>query len=118
MGEKEVIFKMDEDKKKKMHLAIIREGASWKKIMNELADDWLKKHGESGNPQTTISQFDKNEVMAIPNLYEDDPKIWAKFFGHSNFNLEEYQLLDKQHKMLTDFMNKKYRELKTNMTNN
>jgi len=115
MGEKLTTFLIDEDKKYKLDIALKRERMTLKQLMTEAIDDFLKKHGESGNPQSNLIQFVKEEVMAIPNLYEENPEIWKKFFNHKNFNKNEYDLLEKQHKMFTEFMNKKYKEIKNEL---
>jgi len=109
MGESDLIFMYDEDKKKKLKTIAAREGTTIKQIMTELADDYIKKHGDSNNPQSEITQFNRQEIIAIPNFYEENLGIWAKFFSH--VDRKEYKLLEQQHTMFTKLMNKKNKEL-------
>lgn len=104
-------FETTEELYKKFKSTCAREGTSVKEALNVFIENYVKEHGDSGNPQTTLTQYKKEEVMAIPNLYEEDIKKWQKFFKHKNFDKKEYQLLDRQHKMFTKMMNTKFTEL-------
>lgn len=54
----------------------------------------VKEHSESHNPQTVIDMFDRNQVTAIPNIYERDEEKWLKFYG--NLSKEDYAELGKR----------------------
>jgi len=104
-------FAVNETTYKTFKITCAREGEGVGETLVKLIEEYNKKHADSNNPQTTIVQFDKKEVMAIPNLYETNPKKWNKFFGL--MNKDDYEELVKQHNMLTKKMNQKYQELTT-----
>jgi len=47
----------------------------------ELIKKAVKEHAESHNPQTIITMFDRDQVTAIPNLYERDEDKWLSFYN-------------------------------------
>jgi len=49
----------------------------------------IKEHEQSHNPQTIIPMFDRDQVTAIPNLYERDEDKWLKFYSH--LSLKDYE---------------------------
>ena len=92
MSEKEVIFKYDEEKKQKMAVTLKRENTTWKEVLTEMCDDYLKKHGESNNPQSTIEQFNKPVINAVPNLYNRDG--WLTFFDNLKKEKDYQEVVD------------------------
>jgi len=52
-------------------------------ILEMALEEFVKKHGKSNNPQSQITQFGKQGILQVPNIYEatDDPETWKKFYG-------------------------------------
>ena len=58
---------------------IKREGTTISDVMLDMMLKYIEQHDKSNNPQTTIAQFDRQEVRAVPNLYADI-SMWQKFY--------------------------------------
>ena len=54
----------------------------------ELMKKEVMEHAKSHNPQTIIPMFDRDQVTAIPNLYERDEDKWLSFY--SKLSLADY----------------------------
>lgn len=48
-------------------------------LMELALKEFILKHGKSSNPQTTITLFLNQNVMAIPNVYAS-PEDWYRFY--------------------------------------
>lgn len=64
-------------------------------ILELALEEFVKKHGKSNNPQTSMMQFNKEGILAIPNIYEaiDNPKMWEKFYSNIK-SKKEFKELD------------------------
>ncbi len=70
-------------------------------------EEFVKKHGKSFNPQTQIEMFDKESILAVPNLYEilDNPELWKKFYKNMK-RKKDYLEFDKAINALVALHNK------------
>ena len=73
-------------------------------ILEWALEEYVKKHTKSNNPQTTIIQFDKENILAIPNVYRSATD-WKKFYSLIK-SKEDYQELDNQLNMILNIHNK------------
>lgn len=103
------LLNISKEKIKVLKTIAAREDTSIKALLEEKADEIIKEHGESQNPQTLIESFDREEVMAIPQIYEKRTEPWDKFF--KLVDKKEYKELEKAHSDFTKRMNQKYQEL-------
>jgi len=103
------LLNISDEKLKELKIIAAREGSTIRKILEEQVDDYLKQHSKSNNPQTMIENFDREEVMAIPQIYERRTEPWDKFF--KMVDKKEYKELEKAHSNLTKRMNEKYHQL-------
>lgn len=87
-----------------------REGETKADLYTEFMEKYVKEHGDSNNPQTQITQWKEEEIMAIPNFYETDDEKLEKFM--KKVDKKEFEVLVRQHTKWTDFLNKRGRELK------
>ena len=104
-------FSFKEDKKgviEKLEEIAQKEHLKFSEIVIDCFEEYVKKHGESNNPQTIIEQFDKESVLAIPNIYRDFDS-WKKFYSRIK-KKEDYTELDKQLNMILNLHNKKVNE--------
>jgi hypothetical protein len=84
-------------------------GKKSKSVILELAlEEFVKKHAVSNNPQTTIMQFDKESILAVPNIYRDS-KSWKKFYKNVKTK-KEYKEIDKALNMILNIHNRKNKE--------
>jgi len=74
-------------------------------ILEWALEEFVKKHSKSNNPQTVIEQFDKESVLAVPNIYRE-PEAWKKFYSMIT-KKEDYKELDRQINMILNLHNKK-----------
>ena len=81
-------------------------GKKSKSELIEMAlEEFLKKHQQSNNPQMKMDLFNKNiRAVSIPHLYENDAKIWEKFYNH--ITKKDFKELDKNLNWLNDYHNK------------
>jgi len=104
------------EKRKELLDALINIPEYGKKSKSELMElaleEFIKKHGESNNPQSKITGFNADGILAIPNLYEacDNPTMWEKFYANIK-NKKEYQEIDNALNHVMNLHNKKLREL-------
>jgi len=77
-------------------------------ILEWALEDFVKKHAVSNNPQTTMGQFDKESILAIPNIYRD-ALDWNKFYGTMK-RKEDYDEVGSQLEMILAIHNKKLTE--------
>jgi hypothetical protein len=103
------LLNISDEKLQELKIIAAREGSTIRKILEDQVDDYLKQHSKSNNPQTMIENFDREEVMAIPQIYERRNEPWDKFF--SMVDKKEYKELEKAHSNLTKRMNEKYHQL-------
>ena len=106
--DKLVNFRMDKEKYYELKLLALKEHVTVKGILEGQIDEYLKKHLKSNNPQTELSQFDKESILAIPNLYRD-AKTWDKFYSLVK-SKKDYQELDKALNMINQIHNRKLKE--------
>lgn len=85
-----------------------KERMKFSEIVIESLEDYVKKHGKSNNPQTQIEQFDKETILAIPNVYRDS-KAWIKFYSLIK-SKKDYEELDKALNMINNIHNRKLKE--------
>mgnify|MGYP001581946134 CR=1 FL=1 len=78
-------------------------------ILEWALEEFVKKHSKSNNPQTTIEIFDKESILAVPNIYrsEDD---WKKFYSRIK-KKEDYKELDEQVNMILKIHNRRLKEI-------
>ena len=86
----------------------VKERLKFSEIIIESLEDYVKKHGNSNNPQTQIEQFDKESVLAIPNAYAS-PKAWDKFY-HLMQNKKDYDELSTAFEMILSKHNEKLKD--------
>ena len=104
-------FSYKDDKKiiiEKLEEIATKERLKFSEIVMDCFEEYVKKHGASNNPQTVIEQFDKESVLAIPNVYRDF-QSWKKFYSLIK-KKEDYAELDKQLNMILNLHNKKVNE--------
>lgn len=77
-------------------------------ILEWALEEFVKKHSKSNNPQTTLGIFDKESVLAVPNVYRDEAD-WKKFYSKVK-KKHDYQELDDQLNMILKIHNKKMKE--------
>ncbi|MEK9896366.1 MAG: hypothetical protein VW518_08070 [Burkholderiaceae bacterium] len=88
-------------------------GKKSKSEMIEIAlEEFIKKHGESNNPQTQLTGFKSDGILAVPNFYEanDNPEMWKKFYQKIK-SKEEYRQLDNALNYIIGLHNRKLNEL-------
>jgi hypothetical protein len=75
-----------------------------------MIEEYVKKHADSNNPQTELNQFDTEEIIAVPNLYEavDNVDVWKKFYDLIK-DKKEYKLVDEAVNAILTIHNKKAR---------
>lgn len=103
------LLNVSDEKIKSLKEIAAREGTSIKSLLEVEVDKIIKEHAKSNNPQTLIENFDREEVMAIPQIYEKKNEPWDKFF--KLVDRKEYKELEKAHSDFTKRMNEKYQEL-------
>lgn len=74
-------------------------------ILEWALEEFVKKHSKSNNPQTTIMQYDKESILAVPNLYRSEEEF-KKFYKLIK-KKEDYKELDQQLNMILRVHNKK-----------
>lgn len=72
-------------------------------ILEDALREYVKRHGESKNPQTQISMYQDGNVLAVPNVYADR-ETWKKFYLLIK-RKEDYQELDIQLNMILNLHN-------------
>jgi response regulator of citrate/malate metabolism len=102
------LLNIEREKLQELKVLAAKEGTTIKNILDEGIDEYLKKHLKSNNPQTELSQFDKESILAIPNLYRD-AKTWDKFYSLVK-SKKDYQELDKALNMINQIHNRKLKE--------
>jgi len=84
-------------------------GRKSKSELLEMAlEEFVKKHGKSNNPQTQLQMFDKESILAIPNIYRDS-KDWNKFYKNIK-SKKDYRELDRALNMINAIHNRKLKE--------
>jgi len=106
--DKLVNFRMDKEKYYELKMLALKEHMTVKGILEGQVDDFIKKHGKSDNPQTTIAMFDKENILAVPNIYRDS-KVWKKFYSLIKTK-KEYREIDKALNMITSIHNRKLKD--------
>lgn len=69
-----------------------REREAKSDIFTKLMAEYIKQHSASNNPQSIITQFDREEVRAVPNLYNADQRTLTPFYN--GMTLKEYKEAD------------------------
>lgn len=77
-------------------------------ILEWALEEYVKKHSKSNNPQTALDIFDKESILAIPNIYRSEEE-WKKFYSIIK-DKEDYQELDKQVNMILRIHNRRLKE--------
>jgi len=95
---------MDEEKYFALKLLALKEHVTVKEILENQVNEYLKKHSKSNNPQTQIEQFDKECILAVPNLYRDS-KAWQKFYDTMK-RKKDFNEVDKALNMILAIHNK------------
>ena len=85
-----------------------KEGLKFSEIIIESLEEWAKKHSKSNNPQTQIEQFDKEQILAVPNIYRD-AETWQKFYSLIK-RKEDFKEVDKALNMILNIHNKEYKK--------
>lgn len=80
-------------------------------IIEWALEDFVKKHQKSNNPQTQIGMYDKESILAVPNIYEatDNIDSWKKFYNKIK-RKEDYREVDIALNTIMGLHNKKFRE--------
>jgi len=68
-------------------------------LLEEALREFVKKHGESQNPQTKVTLFLNEHALAIPNAYAS-PEAWYKFYEIIRKDKPAFLELDKQLQMI------------------
>ena len=102
------LLNIEREKLQELKVLAAKEGTTIKNILDEGIDEYLKKHLKSNNPQTELSQFDKESILAIPNLYRD-AKTWKKFYSLIK-RKEDFKEVDKALNMILNIHNKEYKK--------
>lgn len=76
---------------------------SMSNILEDALREYVKKHGDSKNPQTEIPMWQNGNVLAVPNLYADQ-EDWIKFYNLIK-RKEDYKELDVQINMILNLHN-------------
>lgn len=82
MGEKPILFNIDEEVKKELAIILARDGGSFKEVMTILVKEYVKLHKE-GNSQHLMTTFMENEDAA------GYPTIGIDFINKKNYT-EKY----------------------------
>lgn len=74
-------------------------------------EDFVKKHQKSNNPQTQIGMYDKQSILAVPNIYEavNNLTSWKKFYKTMK-RKEDYHEVDDALNIIMELHNKKFKE--------
>lgn len=67
-------------------------------------EDFVKRHTKSNNPQTQIEMFDKESILAVPNIYREESD-WLKFYKNMKAK-KDYQEVDKALNMILTIHNR------------
>ena len=83
-------------------------GRKSKSALLEMAlEEFVLKHGKSKNPQTTITLFDNENILAIPSGFAD-LNDWKKFY--KLIDKDSYSNWDKHLNTINNLHNKKLRD--------
>jgi len=79
-------------------------------ILEIALEEFVKKHGKSNNPQSRLSQFHSEGIVAIPSIYEmnDDPIVWKKFY--KLIGKKEFKIIDRALNSILNLHNKRDKE--------
>ena len=102
------LLNIEREKLNELKIIAAKERTTIKAIIEDGIDDYLKKHLKSNNPQTQIEQFDKENILAIPNAYAS-AKTWDKFY-HLMKSKKDYDELDNKLNMILAKHSKKLRD--------
>lgn len=101
-------FEIDEEIYKVFKSTCDREGDKVTKKIASMIEDYVKEHSKSNNPQTVIEQFDKESILAVPNVYKDET-AWLKFYDLIK-KKEDYKQLDEKINMIYRIHNRKFKD--------
>ncbi len=107
-----VIFQMSlNPKREELFKKLTEIPEAGRKSKSELVEwaleEFLLRHGKSQNPQTKIPQFDKEEILAVPNIYQNR-QVWENFYNlMKKIRPEEYKILDEQLNLVLSIHNQK-----------
>src|SRR3990167_9249570 len=98
------LLNVPQEKIQELKVIAAREGVTIRKLLEDQVDQIIKEHASSNNPQSQITQFDREEVMPVPNLYEKNPEKWDKFY--SLMSKKDYDEVDER----VNFLLKKHNQ--------
>jgi len=102
------LLNIPKEKLAELKISAAKEGTTIRAIIEEQIDEYLLKHSKSNNPQTNIEMFDKESILAIPNLYREE-KDWDKFYNLME-RKEDYEELSTQLEMVLRKHNRKLKD--------
>ena len=85
-----------------------KEGLKFSEVIIESLEEWAKKHAKSNNPQTELGQFDKENILAVPNIYREE-EAWKKFYSLIK-KKEDFKEVDKALNMILNIHNKEFKK--------
>lgn len=77
-------------------------------VLEWALEEFVKKHTKSNNPQTQIQMFNKESILAIPNMYREESD-WQKFYTKIKTK-KDYEELDKALNMIMIIHNRKLKD--------
>jgi len=77
-------------------------------ILEWALEEFVKRHSKSNNPQTQIEQFDKESILAVPNIYRSE-EDWKKFYSKIT-KKDDYKELDEQVNMILKVHNRRFKD--------